>query len=100
MSTQIYKNTYTKKERNMYLLGMAGQNIALQKGASFKDDFPQYAMMMFFLCSIPPAIGLLLSIIPMKKYPLTNADNKKILASLVERREKVAAEAQTADENV
>lgn len=75
-------------------------NEALQAGASFKDDFPQYAMMMFFLCSIPPAIGLLLSIIPMKKYPLTNADNKKILASLVERREKVAAEAQTADENV
>lgn len=27
MSTKIYKNTYTKKERNMYLLGMAGQNM-------------------------------------------------------------------------
>ena len=62
-------------------------NIALQNGASFKDDFPQYALMMFFLCSIPPAIGLLLSIIPMRKYPLKNADNQKILAALIERRE-------------
>ncbi len=75
-------------------------NIALQEGASFKDDFPQYAMMMFFLCSIPPAIGLLLSIIPMKKYPLKNADNRKILAALIERREKAGKDEAAADENV
>ena len=67
-------------------------NTALMEGASFKNDFSNYAMVMFFLCSIPPAIGLLLSIIPMKKYPLSNADNKEILSSLIERRKSANAE--------
>ena len=65
---------------------VAACNLALEKGASFKDQFPEYSGAMFFLCAIPPAIGLLLSIIPMKKYPLTNADNKKILSALVSKR--------------
>ena len=51
-------------------------------------------MMMFFLCAIPPAIGLLLSIIPMRKYPLSNEDNKKILASLIEKRQHATADAE------
>ena len=61
-------------------------NAALQAGGSFKDDFPQYAAAMFFLCSIPPAIGLFLSIIPMRKYPLSNGEHKRILAELIEKR--------------
>lgn len=61
-------------------------NAALQAGGSFKDDFPQYAAAMFFLCSIPPAIGLLLSILPMRKYPLSNSEHKRILAQLIEKR--------------
>ncbi len=61
-------------------------NLALKAGASFKADFPEYASMMFFLCSIPPAIGMLLSVIPMKGYNLTNAEHKRILAELVEKR--------------
>lgn len=61
-------------------------NAALQAGGSFKDDFPQYAAAMFFLCSIPPAIGLLLSILPMRKYPLSNGEHKRILAELIEKR--------------
>ena len=73
---------------------VAACNAALDAGASFKDDFPQYAMMMFFLCAIPPAIGLLLSIIPMRKYPLSNDDNKKILASLIEKRQHATADAE------
>lgn len=61
-------------------------NAALKAGGSFKDDFPEYAAAMFFLCSIPPAVGLILSIIPMRKYSLTNERHKEILATLVEKR--------------
>lgn len=73
------------------IIGFSGSaveqcNAALQAGGSFKDDFPQYAAAMFFLCSIPPAIGLLISILPMRKYPMSNDDHKKILAELIERR--------------
>ena len=43
-------------------------------------------MAMFFLVSIPPAIGCLLSIIPTWKYPLTNKEHAKILEFLRVRR--------------
>ena len=73
------------------IIGFSGSaveqcNAALQAGGSFKDDFPQYAAAMFFLCSIPPAIGLILSVIPMRKYSLTNARHKEILETLVTKR--------------
>ena len=73
------------------IIGFSGSavekcNAALQAGGSFKDDFPEYAAAMFFLCSIPPAIGLFASVIPMRKYPLSNAEHKRILAELIERR--------------
>ena len=79
------------------VIGFSGDNVkicnaALEAGGSFKDDFPQYAAAMFFLCSIPPAIGLLLSILPMRKYPLSNDAHKKILAELVEKRHGEAGE--------
>ncbi len=84
------------------IIGFSGDkvaecNAALAAGASFKDDFPEYAMAMFFLCSIPPAIGLLLSIIPMKKYPLSNSDHKKILAALIERRQASSQNAEVSE---
>lgn len=73
------------------IVGFSSDNIekcnnALQQGASFKHDFPQYASIMFFLCSVPPAIGLLLSILPMRKYELTNEKHQEILDTLVEKR--------------
>ena len=61
-------------------------NIALKNGASFKADYPEYAMAMFFLCSIPPAIGLFLSVIPLKNYALTNKEHSRILAELQAKR--------------
>ena len=60
--------------------------IALANGASFKADYPEYAAAMFFLCSIPPAIGLFLSVIPLKNYALSNKEHSRILAELQERR--------------
>lgn len=64
-------------------------NTMLNQGASFKADpaFAPYRMAMFFLCSIPPAIGCLISIIPTLKYALTDKEHTRILKELQERRE-------------
>lgn len=47
----------------------------------------KYAMAMFLLISIPPAIGMLLSAIPTIKYPLTDDEHTRILNELIVRRE-------------
>lgn len=62
-------------------------NEALARGASFKTQFPQYAEAMFFLCSIPPAIGLLISVIPTLKYALSDKEHGEILKKLKIRHE-------------
>lgn len=41
---------------------------------------------MFFLISIPPAIGMLLSAIPTLKYAMTDKEHNEILKSLVDKR--------------
>lgn len=79
------------------IVGFSGDNVsacneALRAGASFKDQFPQYAGMMFFLCSIPPAIGLFLSIIPLRHYGMTDEEHRTILEALVQRRNAQAEE--------
>lgn len=64
-------------------------NSALAAGTkSFSSDFSQYASAMFFLVAVPPMIGMILSAIPTWKYALPNAEHKKILAELVEKRHK------------
>ncbi len=62
-------------------------NEALTQGASFKDYANgDYAMAMFLLISIPPAIGMILSAIPTLKYSLTDKEHTRILNELIERR--------------
>lgn len=73
------------------VVGFSGDNVnacneALRAGASFKADFETYAAMMFFLCSIPPAIGLFLSVIPIKNYGMTDSEHRSMLEVLVKRR--------------
>ena len=41
---------------------------------------------LFVMVSIPPAIGCLLSILPMINYPLTDKKSKEILEALIIRR--------------
>lgn len=47
-------------------------NTALYNGASFRADpeFAEYRFALFFMLSVIPALGFILSIIPMKKYSL------------------------------
>ncbi len=79
------------------IVGFSGDNVmacneALRNGASFKADFAPYAAMMFFLCSIPPAIGLFLSIIPIKNYGMSDDEHRSMLDALVQRRNKESNE--------
>ena len=58
-------------------------NDALAAGtATFAIDYEKYALAMFFLVSIPPMIGLILSALPTLKYELTNEKHANILAEL------------------
>lgn len=48
--------------------------------------FSSFMMVLFFLVSIPPAIGCILSIIPTWKYALDDDEHERILAELNKRR--------------
>lgn len=77
-------------------VGYSGANVdklnkAIENGASFLTydggtGVGKYAEAMFFLISIPPAIGMILSAIPTLKYAMTDAEHKEILSELVSRR--------------
>ncbi|MBQ9227975.1 MAG: MFS transporter [Eubacterium sp.] len=58
-------------------------------------DGGKYAMAMFFLISVPVAIGMLLSAIPMRSYGMTDAEHSEMLEALVERRKETADGAAT-----
>ncbi|MBD8929836.1 MAG: hypothetical protein EGQ78_05660 [Clostridiales bacterium] len=78
------------------IVGYSGVNVdklnkAIENGASFLTydggtGAGKYAEAMFFLISIPPAIGMILSAIPTLKYAMTDAEHKEILSELVSRR--------------
>jgi hypothetical protein len=66
-------------------------NEALANGADFMtydggSGAGKYAATMFFLISIPPAVGMLLSAIPTSKYAMSDKEHTRILSELVERR--------------
>ena len=62
---------------------ITSMNSALNSGlVTFAEEYRTFAMIMFFLVSIPPAIGMVLSIIPMLKYELTDKEHTRILDEL------------------
>lgn len=75
------------------IVGYSGKNVdilnkAIANGESFitydgGTGKGKYAATMFFLISIPPAIGMLLSAIPTLKYAMTDKEHENILAELV-----------------
>ena len=86
------------------IVGFSDKNIALLNNALLSGaDFKSYgdgifAAAMFFLVSIPPAIGMVLSAIPTLKYALTDKQHTKILEALNERRESARQESETVAE--
>lgn len=80
-------------------VNIATMNEALAKGADFAtydggSGVGKYAATMFFLVSIPPAIGMLLSAIPTAKYAMTDKEHTKMLEELVERRKNNSQDAE------
>ena len=74
-------------------VGYSGANVdemnraIYEQGASFITyNDGKFAAAMFFLISVPPAIGMLLSAIPTLKYALPDKEHKRILAELVAKR--------------
>lgn len=77
-------------------VGYSGVNVdklnkAIENGANFitydgGSGFGKYAEAMFFLISIPPAIGMFLSALPTLKYAMTDKEHEYILAELVAKR--------------
>lgn len=74
-------------------VGYSGANVdemnraIYEQGASFITyNDGKFAAAMFFLISVPPAIGMLLSAIPIFKYALPDKEHKRILAELVAKR--------------
>lgn len=86
------------------LVGFSGAGVkmvndALYSGASFKADavFAPYRTSMLVLSSILPAIGLILSLIPLRKYTLTDKNHAHILEQLKEQREEAKSSQSTRD---
>lgn len=66
-------------------------NEALKNGADFLSydggsGAGKYAATMFFLISIPPAIGMVLSALPTIKYAMSDKEHSRILSELVAKR--------------
>lgn len=60
-------------------------NEAIKNGADFATDYMSYSKAMWFLISIPPAIGMALAVIPTLKYEIDKKSHDKMLQELVER---------------
>ena len=84
-------------------VGYSGENVdrlnkaIYEEGASFitydgGSGAGKYAAAMFFLISIPPAIGMVLSALPTLKYALSDKEHERILAELVAKRNKTENE--------
>jgi Na+/melibiose symporter-like transporter len=74
-------------------VGYTGKNIddmnnALASGSThFATDpnYAKYSWAMWFLLTVPPAIGMIIAILPTIKYEITKEDHDKMLAELIER---------------
>ncbi len=84
-------------------VGYTGKNIddmnqALASGVKhFATDYQNYSSAMWFLLTVPAAIGMIIAIIPTIKYEITKGEHEKILASLIEKHNAEKAEAEVTE---
>ena len=85
------------------IVGFSGANLEsinekLRGGAHFFElDGGKYALGMFFLISVPIAVGMVLSAIPTLKYAMTDKEHENILEALVAKRRENAGEEASAE---
>ena len=79
-------------------VGYTGKNIddmnkALAAGVKhFASDYQSYASAMWFLLTVPAAIGMIIAVIPTIKYEITKKEHDTILAKLIEKHDAKKAE--------
>jgi len=79
-------------------VGYTGKNIddmnqALASGVKhFASDYPKYSSAMWFLLTVPAAVGMIIAIIPTIKYEITKGEHDKILSALIEKHNAEKAE--------
>lgn len=77
-------------------VGYTGKNIddmnqALASGIKhFAGDYQSYSSAMWFLLTVPPAIGMIIAVLPTLKYEISKKQHEKMLAELVERHDRAA----------
>lgn len=86
VSSLISGFIYTSVHYTDKYIEVLNTELAEGKYHFFEASNGDYAMAMFLLISIPPAIGMLLSAIPTIKYPLTDKEHTRILNELIEKR--------------
>ncbi|HIZ10552.1 MAG TPA: MFS transporter [Candidatus Eubacterium faecavium] len=78
---------------------IAVMNEALANGESFVTyNDGKYAMIMFFLISVPIAVGMILSAIPTLKYALSDKEHERILGELIKKRSEAEGELPSSSE--
>ena len=61
-------------------------NVALASGAKhFASDYQSFASAMWFLLTVPAAIGMIIAVIPTFKYEITSKEHEHILSELIKR---------------
>lgn len=84
-------------------VGYSGNNInklneALASGnVHFATDYQLYSKAMWFLLTVPPAIGMAISVIPTLKYEITDKNHKIMLDELVKKHSKMEEQDNSAD---
>ena len=66
-------------------INISKMNEAIANGANFATDYTAYSKAMWFLISIPPAIGMILAVIPTLKYEIDKKSHDKMLEELIKR---------------
>ena len=67
-------------------------NKAIANGANFATDYAHFSKAMWFLISIPPAIGMAIAVIPTLKYEIDKKSHEKMLDVLIERHRQADSE--------